>query len=812
MVNAAAHNGGRSQVNLNFLQTGGDFPFLNMLKTAQSWSLADNSGVPLPSTLDANGYPSTITNGGVFTVFFVPSQSVKPGNYVVTWDGNGTVGFVMSFSVVSGSLTSSTGSGRAVISTSETRFAFYITAIGSPAISNVKIFHADDEVLINAGEVFSKKFKDRLTEGGFGAIRFLNWGAYQAGFNSTNQTSWASRKPQSYVFYAGSEYRSSLFAGTTSLSGMAYSVSAPPGGFSLADKATVHVFFGQAVSPIAATFTNGSANIGVPAHGLSVNSRLKFGGDFNNATWTAPSNVGGGVYYVVSVPDANTINISATQGGAAIVASGTQTTTIYACPILTMNVASTGNIDILAEDTSSLSFRNNAYPRANNGQALATLVYDAVLNAWIKFGGDVAYNSIGLDNGAPPELMVRLCAEVGAHPYFTIPVMALDPMTDYALELANYVKTSGPSWMVPRFEPINELWNTATGFFQTGYANTKSAVNWSGGTYHDWYGKVASTLGQAVAAVYGSAGLGSAYQVIAGVQTILGDTSGNRAPSAERLTASKYVAQAAVAQSLTWSGGTINFTKSAANGWVSHLAVANYYNPSAQGQAAETTMVNAFGPVRFKATVVNGAMAVSAIDTAGGALAVGMTVFGRPIGGNLMQSRVTITGGSAPNWTLSDSTINSASETFYAALDMSQPALYADTVASSLSGLNTLYQNWKAWAAGFGVQKMCGYEGGYSPDYATGGSATPTNILRFAGKLPTSSPAAANGMLDYTTVNYRNFIAAGGEFPSCFQLSGSYPSANVWAVLEDIYQAPNPPQFEAIRLFNAKKRRMVVAV
>ena len=50
-------NGGRSQVNLNFPQWGGDYPFLNCFKTAQQWSLCDNSGPPEPNTLDGDGYP-----------------------------------------------------------------------------------------------------------------------------------------------------------------------------------------------------------------------------------------------------------------------------------------------------------------------------------------------------------------------------------------------------------------------------------------------------------------------------------------------------------------------------------------------------------------------------------------------------------------------------------------------------------------------------------------------------------------------------------------------------------------------------------
>jgi hypothetical protein len=87
---------------------------------------------------------------------------------------------------------------------------------------------------------------------------------------------------------------------------------------------------------------------------------------------------------------------------------------------------------------------------------------------------------------------------------------------------------------------------------------------------------------------------------------------------------------------------------------------------------------------------------------------------------------------------------------------------------------------------------MCGYEGGYSTNY---GDNVQINALRAAGKNVAV-------LQDYTTTNYMNFLAAGGEFPSCFQLGGPAPSANAWSVLEDIYQNPPPPQWRAIVGFN----------
>lgn len=636
-------NGGRSQVNLNFLQVGGDFPFLNCLKTAQSWTFIDNSGPADPSTLDGDGYPTSISNGGVYTVFFVPSQAARPGNYVITWTGNGTIFCGMRNSPVSGSKTSTNGSGRYVFSTIDTRFAIGIQAIGTPGISNLQVFHINDEAALNAGQVFGVKFKQRLAEANFGVIRFLNW---QQG-NTTNVTTWSTRKPISYVFYSGREFRGSLYAGLTTNVGAAYSVRRP--GFQLADKATVIVKFNAS----------------------------------NNS----------------------------------------------AC---TLNVNGTGAINILSEYSTPLSAGGNSYTVGGTWQSIATLVYDATLNAWIKQGGDVAIGSAGLDNGCPPELMVRLCAEVGAHPHFVTPPLAIDPATDYMPSLAAYCRANGPSWMIPRFEGPNELWNSAGGFYQTGYANAKATAYGWGADFHNWYGKAVSVLGQAVSSVY--AGDRTKYQVLCGVQTATGSSPAGAAGSNPRLMSTKYVAQATAPQS--------PYTKSAASNWVTHICCAQYFTPSEYGTSQEVT------------------------DAAAYAAAAGNPT-----------------------------------------LQLSIATAYAGT-ANSGSGAYTLskcaifYANWKAWAQGLGIQKLCGYEGGYSPDY-TGGGQSPVDVLRAASK----QVILLSGL---TTLNYNNFVGLSGngfvaEFPSCFQLSGLAPSSNVWSVLEDVYQTTNPPQWNAIVAFNQSR-------
>jgi hypothetical protein len=643
-MSASAHNGGRTQVNLNFLQTGGDYPFLNALKTAQSWAWINNANSPVtPDVLDGNGYPTTILNTGVYTVFYVPPQASRPGNYVITWDGNGTIYCGMANTLVSGSKTSTTGSGRYVFSTTASRFVVGISSIGSPAISNMKVYHIDDEPDVLAGNVFGAKFKQRILEAKFGVIRFLNW---QLG-NTTNFTTWATRKPTTYVFYSGSEFRSSLYAGTTTNVGNAYSAAAPSGWTGLVDKATVHVLF----------------------------------------------------------------NASATQSGTC-----------------SLNVGGTGDINILNESSGALSTGSNSYPVASTFQSLATLVYDAALNAWIKQGGDVAYGSVGLNGGVPPEMMVQLCAEVGAHPYFVAPPLACTPMTNWHAQLATYCKNNGPSWMVPRFEGPNELWNTKAGFFQTGYANAIATAYGWGADYHNWYGRAISTIGQDVSAVYGADR--TKYQILCGVQTITGNSPSSSNP---RLSSAKYLLQ-------TPQSG---YQASAASNWVTHVCCAQYITPGDYNTATETTLA-----------------------------------------------------------------------TNYAGGDNTAPQTYCDSVngagSFTLSVEAGLYLDWKTWAQGFGIQKICGYEGGYSPDYSSLGNSS-VDRLRAASKQIST-------LALYTQINYKNFFALNdgtftAEFPSCFQMAANINingySTDAWSVLEDIYQSPNPPQWEAIRLFNAGKRRVM---
>ena len=334
----------------------------------------------------------------------------------------------------------------------------------------------------------------------------------------------------------------------------------------------------------------------------------------------------------------------------------------------------------------------------------------------------------GAGNGVPPELMVQLCTEAGAHPHFCMPAMALTPMTDYVTSLASYCRDNGSSWMIPRYEGPNETWNTAAGFHNAHYGNAIGvAYGWGAGDYNNWYGRVMSTIGQAVSTVYSADR--SRYQVLCGVQTTSTPTSAQDA----RLSSAKYILQTPQSP----------YTATPAKNWVTHVCCAQYFGPSDYGTPAETTAAANYESTHDPAIPI-----------------------------------------------AYEATVNSGSGPY---------------ILTTIAGY---YSGWKSWAQGFGVQKMCGYEGGYSPDYQPGqrefGIDNPIDRLRDASRLVTALQA-------HTTSTYNSFIGLTGggfvaEFPSNYLLADNFNihgyNSNVWAVLSDIYGA-NTPQWNAIVAFNA---------
>lgn len=455
------------------------------MKHGGRWAFIDNSGVPLPSTLDANGYPTSISNGGVYSTVSIPSQAERPGNWKVRWTGEGTISTVSmgGGSVITGSKSGVNGSFTMRPTTTTAIIGISSINVANP-ITNIEFYYEEDEAALDAGQMFTPRFKELLASAG--VIRFLNW----QGINGSMVAKWADRRSIDNVVWLSGELRASRFRGTTTNSGNDYTIDLGDGG--------------------------------------------------------SPSDKDGHLIR---------FNADATGGDC----------TLNGLPIF--------NRAIQGPTSPAARLFSEQYPLADRQ---AYVVYDDDLGGWIKDGGGSENPWAGIGNGAPLEVMLALCNEVGAHPWLHVPHMAMDPPTDFATELAAAVKVytdANAPWMVPRYEPSNEVWNFGNAFPQTRYGWAKAKERWGFDfDHHSWYGRVASLAGEAISDVYGDDR--SKYQMVAGVQTFSGGTSGSNSRLGGR--------------HVSIDGGT------PASDWVTHIAMANYISPALYGTGTEGTMATAY--------------------------------------------------------------------------------------------------------------------------------------------------------------------------------------------------------------------------
>lgn len=849
-------NNGKSQVNFNELNNiSGDYAFANLIKMSGLQFQGSNTTIT-PDVLNSNGwvtsFPSGVTN--IAYSFTQPSQNERPGNYDLSWTGTGGASFTISggATVVSGSLTPSGSIGHCVVSfptaTAQTNFLKF----GAP-VANVQFCHVDDlPALALNPNAFSPQFLSVLKALNFGVLRFLNW----INGNNGTSTTWASRKPISYFSFADKERRAADYGGVATNSGSDYTVAASANWAGIADKAVISAFLLNA-APTAKTavFTNGSSSIIATAHGLSTGNQVwlqtsgaiptnfvAFGSNSFPASYTT---------YFVTFIDADTVTLSATSGGSAIVAgsagSGTQTMN----PYLTLKVGASAAAPLWSRWSSPYPQQFQAYPGAN---ALLWCVYDAALGAFLAF-------SSGNDNGVAPEVCLQLCQQLGAHPWFVTPFLACDPATDYVPSLCSLIQTSYQNgtapWMVPRIETPNECWNGAS-TFDTKYALAKSAAyGWGTSTsYDDWIGKAGSILGQACANVFGFGNKGTKYHSIIGVQTTTG-TDQNFGTGASKIRFNSN-------QFMTNDPNSVQspYTRTPAFVWCSHLCAANYIVPSDNSELGVVskgyayTVTNAGNPTAQAQNVAD------YVDTLGGsalhfnsAAVLGFFTNWVAFGQGVTQGQTHWTynatnytfgvtcyeGGPSPDIIgppkvpTTASPITGAAVTSGTTVDLTlattsvqgngaragNPAISGMYLnIASVAGMTQLNGNTYLVSnvsgntvtiivpstAGFGA-----YTSGGSASYSQDAGATIAsdawlNNIRLAIKqCVTSTGQPGTGLGGWLTANYSALTGIGVVFPSCFQLSAPppVPGGDIWSILDDIYQPfATSAQALAIQTYN----------
>ncbi len=183
-------------------------PFLNIMKTG-SWVTSASSrydtGEENLLQLDADGYPTSMLGPGGSPVTFtmvqtpllldLPSPYYSAGNYVVLYDGTGTLAYNFATLV-------SHSPGRDVIDLTANREGFFLQIKATDPehtgdyIRNIRIVYAADEALLDAGEIFNPAFISRIQP--FRLLRFMVW----MRTNNSVQSAWAGRPAPSNALWS----------------------------------------------------------------------------------------------------------------------------------------------------------------------------------------------------------------------------------------------------------------------------------------------------------------------------------------------------------------------------------------------------------------------------------------------------------------------------------------------------------------------------------------------------------------------------------------------------------------------------------
>lgn len=392
------------------------------------------------------------------------------------------------------------------------------------------------------------------------------------------------------------------------------------------------------------TFTNG-------VHLLSTAEPVGF-----MNTGTIPAGVTCGANYYAIIVSPTTIKLAtsianANSGTAISFSTAGSSVNLVRQPTLSLN----GNTAVPIKDNGGYTVNTGATstPKSRSGTPssinYASLVYDADLNTLLITGGTGASpHSRGIACQVPPEICLQAAIQAGMHPWFVSPFMAVDPMTDYWPELMNLCNTTGPSWMIPRFEVYNESFNSLSAGVT--YGTSKGFAHWGvvQGYPYDWVGKVGSTLGQTATAIYGGLPNGAKYHVIVGTWTSTFTSGSTAVTDAPLMTSAQYNAQAAAAQTLVWRGGTINYTKDPCYFWATHLCCDQYMTPTnATGSAFTTAVTNwsAYNTANF-----DGGITGTTLTTTGSVtLITGDTL----VGPYVAQGTTIVTGGTGTSFPVS---------------------------------------------------------------------------------------------------------------------------------------------------------------
>jgi hypothetical protein len=610
---SADGSSGRSELVLN-TPSAGEFPFLNLFKTATQWNYGDNTNVLGPTELDSNGYPlfggGWSSHTGAKVQLTSPSQAERPGHYVFTWTGAQVVSIYRNgdgaTSTVSCTGRRSGGCDNRGCSTFTGSISATTLMVAAPPTGLGCALGAGVPIT-GSGVKISK----------FGTPTIITTAGSVCGSN-TCYTVNQSQTVGSETMRMGGRYELSTVDATATNAQWNILEASTVSGNQASNFAFFHIGDETAYWSSAAPCGKGEGCIigsmlkmRIQQANLAVLRDLDWtlGNISNCTTWAtrkpimyssyttsemrnAASGAGQFVNSSGSGASGGTVRYSAdTDVYSITLGSGgpVDKQTILMAPPANGTISSkisingTGAVPILTGYGAPLANGFGAFiPQSAN---ITTVVYDAVLGGFLNYGGSLL-GSLGLNCGVPPEVFVEINAEVATTPWHVPGPMALDPMTDWIKQYATYIKTNYAS-MKPIFEASNEPWNCAGGPYNPQYFSAKSFVYihedpaWksgyfcgAGGNLNSEVGKVASTMGQDLTTVYGAGN----FELLVPVQT----SWNGSATFNDTLRSSAYINQ-------TIAPTQPGYTQTAAYKYVTRVSIANYWNTgnyNAQSEAA----------------------------------------------------------------------------------------------------------------------------------------------------------------------------------------------------------------------------------
>src|SRR5579859_1028536 len=349
--------------------------------------------------------------------------------------------------------------------------------------SNIAVYNVNDEAdywasaspcpgkAQSQGCILSKIFRTRNAQANYLVTRDLDW----AHGNTSNCTTWSSRKPINYFSYSASEMRDAAAGNETYVAG-GHTYTIPK--------------IGQYVDATGSGASGGTVSYATDTYTVTLGT----GAPVDKQT------------FIMLPPHDATNNTTITFNG-----------TVF---------------PILNPLGRALSTANEWQPLAGY---LTAMVYDANLGGFMSYGGVNIFNQ-GLICGVPPEVFIETNAELGTTPWHNPGALSLDPMTDWITQHATYAKANYTPPSLPTYEIMNEPWNCFFGPYFPTYLSAISAAHIAADANHAWavgytcgangnlFGEVAKmavTSAHDLDAVYGFGN----YELTVNVQTGYGGAS-----------------------------------------------------------------------------------------------------------------------------------------------------------------------------------------------------------------------------------------------------------------------------------------------